>query len=1469
MDRVRKLLITIAVLTGFYGIYYWGIPSIINIENRMDFIEHKIQEQTGYIVSVKEPKIKMGLVPSVWVMAEQVAVLNPDNSIAASVNHSALKIYLLPLLVGKVQIGNLSADNIIAHFVYGTDSKLYLGSYPLEKLPQSKMTLSKAFFRLGNYTVTLDDNKQDKQIKLDGNYLTLDEFKSGKRLKFSTNTNLYVGDKKSEIMADIDIKLPINIITENQFKINGHINNLNLADFSAYASAFPNSKIKSLSGIINLVTGTTTKIDNHKNIFAKISIKNLAIKQDDPYKSIFCNDTLNLRIDADTIKNGINIHKAHLTAKGIDVKTQGKITKLDSKIPNADINIAIDNSRTESFIPLLPGEKNLIYEANLYALKQNYFYGDIKGNLNIKGRTDTPNINGKILVTKGYLNNPIQEGADKATIKLAFNGDRMNLDVKVPASARETVLVNGDVDLYGKHYADLYIKSTPNVNLKTAQIVLNPLHEILKFDMGPVPIMDISGIGNIDLHVTGTREEPHGWGEFNFRNTTALFLDIHNLILKNGSGKLTFNDLDTHFYTTSALLNGKPIKVDGKCNLYGILDFDVTAQQQDLGDLLKVIKTSPMLIDIQQLISPISQAKGLSDIIIKITGEIKNINDIVFNKNIFAKGSLALHSANIVAQGFPLSQISGKIDFNNLDTDFNLVSNLENSNIKINGKINEKNANIKFNSEKFLLKDGIKLLNLSLPYRDDISKIQMSFNGHYNGNINKFDINNLTLKGKILPLKGQNISVNNADFSLSNGVFKTSTLKGFYKSSPYLLNFVVSKFLTPNQLVNGNFDLRNFNLNNLYEIKNFLPKGFNEIEELSGIINLKGFIKDNGIYTETGLNNINFVYAPEKLKVNIQGGKLQLKDETLVLNKVNTLLGEMPVFIDGKIYNISSKTPALGLYINAKPTQDFIDGFFNKKALYPIKIKGDINCSTNISGNINALRSKSLFKLAEDSNIYYMGATLGGKNPVNITVDNILYPNGIKINSFQYDKLILSANGKTSVQTQLDASGNIGFLNDNDVKFNNFKIKTRQPTDAKIFNIIFRKPLMKQGIFTSDIILNGKASAPIVFGKLNITSIDMPLFDATIKDIDFDFKRDKIYLKSKGIILTNNLDISAIMENRSTVPLVFDDIKFYVEDLDLNKITTTLRDYDAENFKTLSAQNNSTIPDLSNVIIKKASVAAQNIKIKNINATEFSSDLELDDKMLVDIKNYKFKVAEGIVNGNIKYNLLNNLLNFNMSVKNANAQIISEALFDLKGQIYGALTGEVNLYCNGKTHDSCTSTLGGYGKFNVRNGKMPKLGSLEYLLKAGNLIKGGITGLSINGIIDLITPMKTGEFESISGDFKLNNGIANDIQIFSAGKDLNLYLKGSYNLNNLIADMQIFGALTKNFTTLFGKIGNASLNTLFNTIPGINVSESPVVITEDIGKIPNTDKNASRMFAVEIYGDINGDDYVKSFRWLK
>jgi len=814
-----------------------------------------------------------------------------------------------------------------------------------------------------------------------------------------------------------------------------------------------------------------------------------------------------------------------------------------------------------------------------------------------------------------------------------------------------------------------------------------------------------------------------------------------------------------------------------------------------------------------------------------------------------------------------LAKVAKEYKINIYYIDIDLLSKLENSQIKVNGKIDNKNANVKIASDRFILKDILNLFNVTIPYKEDFAKIHTSFVANYNGKIEKIDSQNLNIKGKIYPLKGQNISIENTPFEVNNGSLKTLVLNGIFKTSPYNIKLTASNLLSEKQSVNGNFNFKNLDLSKLNELTKYF--NFNDVNNLTGIINLSGQIKNNKIHADTNLNNINFIYVPENLDVKILSGKVQLKQDTLIINKLNSKLGEMPIFADGKIYNID-KNPSLALYINAKPTQEFADQVFNQKAVYPVKLKGDINYSSTITGTLNAIRNQTQIKLAENASIYYMGATLGSISDNNsslLNIDNTIYPTGIKINNFQYDKLIPSQNNILHKKTQLTASGDINFLENNDLKFDNFKIKTQEPTDAKIFNIIFRKPFMKQGIFTSDIAINGKASAPIIFGKLHITSIDIPLFDAIINDIDLDFKKTKVYLNSKGIVLTNNLNIYAVMENKSQPPLVFDKIKINLEDLDLNKITEALREYDVSNSKNLSTTQ-SAMPDLSQIIIKESEVSANNIKIKNLNATDFIAHTILNDKMQLEVKDFIFKTAEGTIQGNVKYNLLNNLVNLAMDIKDANAQIIAETLFDLKGQIFGTVTGNINLYCNGKSQDLCTQTLGGNGQFTVTDGKMPKLGSLEYLLKAGNLVKGGLTGLSINGIIDLITPHKTGDFESINGNFHIADGIANDIQIYSDGKDLNMYMKGSYNFTNLIADMQIFGALTKNFSTLFGKIANVSLNTLFNTIPGINISEAPSIITEDIKKIPNSNESA-RMFAVEIYGDINGDDYVKSFKWLK
>ena len=260
----------------------------------------------------------------------------------------------------------------------------------------------------------------------------------------------------------------------------------------------------------------------------------------------------------------------------------------------------------------------------------------------------------------------------------------------------------------------------------------------------------------------------------------------------------------------------------------------------------------------------------------------------------------------------------------------------------------------------------------------------------------------------------------------------------------------------------------------------------------------------------------------------------------------------------------------------------------------------------------------------------------------------------------------------------------------------------------------------------------------------------------------------------------------------------------------------------------------------------------------------------LGEDQVFKVNDFSFNIANGTVNGSMVHDLNNLSTSGEMHIKNADASIISENFFDMPGQMYGTVTGDLKASCTGLSSIDCINTLSGEGSFNVQDGRMPKLGSLEYLLKAGNLITGGLTGVSINGIVDLITPLKTGNFKSISGDIKVQDGVANEINVYSSGDDLNLYLTGSYNIASLVADMEVYGSLSKNFSTLLGRIGNSSLNTLFNTIPGIKINDINPKSTSNIHKIPNFDRNNTlRVFRAEIYGDINGSNYVKSFRWIK
>ncbi|MFQ8625269.1 MAG: DUF3971 domain-containing protein [Candidatus Gastranaerophilaceae bacterium] len=1110
MGRNLKLLITIFSLTVLYGTYYWGIPAVINLPSRTDLIEQTVLKETGYKVSLTNPSLKMGLLPAVWIKADNFAVLNDDNSKALNIHNPYISVKLLPLIFKNIDIKHLSADSVNANLIFTKDSKLMLGQYLLTEPPKSPLKLKHAAVKIGDYNLNLDDKLQNKKIILDGKYLNINNFVDNKHVDLSTIAELTTGNKKAYIKTDIDLKLPLNRISDDQLEVSGHVVNLDLSDFSQYAKAFSKDEIKSLSGIVNITANTALTADNHKQIKTKLIVKNLGIFKEDFASSIHCIDKLEIKTDINTIKNGIEINEMKITGKGISAFSSGKVTRLNAKIPTVDLKININKSRAENIISILPGEPDLSPDIDLLILKQTGFWGDVMGNLEVKGKADYPNVYGNILVSDAYAVQPIPN-AEKATIKLSYIGEKMNLDVVVPTGKTEAVYVKGPINLDKDRSAELFITSTNNVDLKTAQIVLNPLHEILHFDIGPVPIMDIKGKGGINLHVIGTTKNPHGWGKFWFNDATVSFNDIKNMTLTNGSGVLEFDNQNTIFKTKSAKLYGKPVSVNGTCSLLGNLNFDVITQGQDIENLLKIVKTSPMLADIQKLVEPVEKGNGQVNFKLNLTGQVKDPKDIVFNKNLFAKGNIDLFSNTIKLKGIPvaISQTSGNIKFDNLNADFNLTSNLNKSQLNINGKIKDLFANIKVVSNKFNLGDGIKTLppNTKIPYQNDISSINTSFTAKYNGSIENIDYNKLNLKGKIYSNKGAKsyLIVDNSDFELNNSNFKLPLLKGTFKNSPFNITAFVNDAFSQNRIVNGNCKINSLDLNLINDsaVQILLPpetaKELQNIDFLKGKVNLSAKIRNNNLNAYTVLDDISLVYKPKHMKITINSGNMFLRNDLLHLNKINAQLGKMPLFIDGRIANVQ-KNPDLNLYINAKPNQEFFDQFFNNNALYPIKLKGDAILSTKAVGTLNYLNTKSELKLQENSSLYYMGASIGDiENPVRITVDNTYSPDRIKINNLQYDKIILSQNNKPFVTPQLNASGTMQLLSDNNVGFNNFKVKTQSPTDAKIFNIIFRKPFMKQGVFTSDLVLNGTSLSPKIKGKLDITSIDIPFFDSTIR----------------------------------------------------------------------------------------------------------------------------------------------------------------------------------------------------------------------------------------------------------------------------------------------------------------------------------------------------------------------------------
>lgn len=1382
MSLRQKILITILSIVLLYSVYFFCIPSIVNIKKNIDYIETIVQDTSGIKINVTNPSLKMGLLPSVWLKADKFAILNKNNSEALVVENPNLEISLLKFLICKCHLTYFSADNLEANLTYKKNLNLYLGDYLIPKSNSSVLDVNHIKVNVQKYKITVIDNTIDQKSIISGDYLNVRKFIQDKRLSMASDIDILVNSNHSVVNFDVDLKFPLEKnLSKNTQYLNATVTNLDLSRFSKYLSYFTNNEYKDLKGILNFEAHTGASKENEKLYNINFIFKNFGINGKDFSQPYFYPYNVEVSSKMLARDRDVYISDLKLNAKDLSVVISGVINKINKNNPSLNLKVSAKDAKADALVDLLPPCNKLYKLANMdfdiETLVKERFFADVNFDLAIKGNPVTPDVYGDLLITNAYVTRkPIPNGAKKATIGLKFDKNKIYLDnVHVPASPTEYVDVTGWVKMYGKlKDVSLHITSTQNVDLAIAQYVLMPVHKVLGFELGPVPIMTVKGLGNIDLKVHGNKGTPHTIGIFNFKNGTVSFNDVKNMVITEVSGNLKFDDTNTIFTTKSARLNGMPVSVNGTCNLNGVLDFNVDAKNQQVNNLVKILKTSPMLKDVAGMVKTINTKSGITDFTMNLTGEVKSASDIKFGKNIFAKGKLKLHNVSATLKGLviPITHISGDIEFDNTNLKMVLESAINHSKIFVNGEVKNNISDLKIKSDTMYADDFISYLSNS----------------------------------KIIPINK-----------------KASGRRGI---------------ITFNANYTGSFDKIDYSK-----------------------------IKVNGT---ASFNNYSCYYKPYKMPIEIVNANMNIKNSVLNIYSLNLKLAGMPAFAKGNITDIYN-SPNMNLYIALKPNQNFADDIFNRTAIYPVKFRGEISSNTTINGILDNYDIKSTLMIGANSKIYYMGASLGDEiNSTVINLDANVRKNSIYIQNLTQDKIMRTNKNRLYPTREISVSGGLKYLKNN-ILFDNFKIKTLTPSDSKLFNIIFKKPYIKQGLFNSDIKISGSMYNPKILGTMKIQDIDVPTHNLYIKNTDLNFQNNNIDVKAVGTIFDKPFSLKSIVANRLVAPYTVEDVKLYVTSLNLNEISNFARNSEMDVHEKLT--KNPTVPfELNSLLIKNAQLSVDRISLDNILLYNLVAKATFDKNKIFTLKEFKFNTAKGQISGDYKLNLKNNHHSVSVEVSSIDAKSFTETLFNLKNQISGNLNGKMEVACTGLSQESCLKTLSGNAGFSIKNGNMPKLGSLEYLLNAANLVKGGITGLSINGLLDLISPLRTGVFESITGTIAVKNGNCNDIQIFSQGKNLNLFIKGTYNLTSSIAQMKVFGRLKRNATNILGPIGNASINALFNAIPGVDLSKTTdSSIIENINKIPAIELNSKnyRIFTVDINGNINGNDYVKSFNWIE
>ena len=314
---VLSAVVILYILFLIVPLFLSGIVNSYSIQ-----ISKLIEESCGFKVKIENIKILTTPKLTAGVYAGHIEGALPDGEQFLMVDNVQGKISLLPLILKKIEVDMIGADNLNLKLKVKKDGKFLLEDYipkADEKEASEQQVMTELPFglklsnhlpdiQINNYNISFIDTVSDKSYSISGDTFAIKDFILNKKIKVYTIGQIMLDDR---VQFNYDVNLYNKVMPD-----------LNLNDLVFAQNTNPQEGVQAVD--INI-------IDIFKNIYQNQLSANLVanIKTNGTFDNVHINGTANLS------DMGLAVKGKKLPSSNVDIKFNGNKIELYSKLYSA------------------------------------------------------------------------------------------------------------------------------------------------------------------------------------------------------------------------------------------------------------------------------------------------------------------------------------------------------------------------------------------------------------------------------------------------------------------------------------------------------------------------------------------------------------------------------------------------------------------------------------------------------------------------------------------------------------------------------------------------------------------------------------------------------------------------------------------------------------------------------------------------------------------------------------------------------------------------------------------------------------------------------------------------------------------------------------------------------------------------------------------------------------------------------